>query len=221
MKNGRQAHLASIEEVRAGIALANDKASESMGALQQAHASLEQAQSALLRVTEGSNQADVSEANGLLAQAVGSIEEVATGLRRDRGVRGRREPPVIDPPGGSNTATDSLGEVRVVLADVAEQINERLPATPGSPAPGSPNAVAVLTDLDPSTPRRWFRRSCGGPTPSWSAACSTSAAAPVSSPPSTPGCSVVLRGPKRRQRISAASTRSTPPWARRSGPRIG
>jgi hypothetical protein len=68
--------MASIEEVRAGIALANDKASESMGALQQAHESLEQAQSALLQVTEGSNQADVSEANGLLAQAVGSIEEV-------------------------------------------------------------------------------------------------------------------------------------------------
>ncbi len=68
--------MASIEEVRAGIALANDKASESMGALQQAHASLEQAQSALLQVTEGSNQADVTEANGLLAQAVGSIEEV-------------------------------------------------------------------------------------------------------------------------------------------------
>jgi hypothetical protein len=68
--------MASIEEVRAGIALANDKASESMGALQQAHESLEQAQSALLQVTEGSNQADVSEANGLLAQAVGSIQEV-------------------------------------------------------------------------------------------------------------------------------------------------
>jgi hypothetical protein len=68
--------MASIEEVRAGIALANDKASESMGALQQAHESLEQAQSALLQVTEGSNQADVSEANGLLAQAVGSLAEV-------------------------------------------------------------------------------------------------------------------------------------------------
>jgi hypothetical protein len=68
--------MASIEEVRAGIALANDKASESLGALQQAHSSLEQAQGALARVTEGSSQADVSEANGLLAQAVGSINEV-------------------------------------------------------------------------------------------------------------------------------------------------
>jgi hypothetical protein len=68
--------MASIEEVRAAIALANDRASESLGALQQAHSSLEQAQGALLRATEGSTQADVSEANGLLAQAVGSIGEV-------------------------------------------------------------------------------------------------------------------------------------------------
>ena len=68
--------MASIDEVRAGISLANDKANESLGALQQAHASLEQAQGALMRVTEGSGQADVTEANGLLAQAVGSIEEV-------------------------------------------------------------------------------------------------------------------------------------------------
>ena len=68
--------MASIEDVRAGIALANEKANESLGALQQAHASLEQAQDALMRATEGSGQADASEANGLLAQAVGSIEEV-------------------------------------------------------------------------------------------------------------------------------------------------
>ena len=61
--------MASIEEVRAGIAAANDKASESLGALQQAHSSLEQAQGTLMRATEGSGQADVSEANGLLAQA--------------------------------------------------------------------------------------------------------------------------------------------------------
>lgn len=68
--------MANIEEVRAGIALANDKASEGMGALEQAHGSLEQAQAALQRVTEGSNQADVSEANNLLSQAVGSISDV-------------------------------------------------------------------------------------------------------------------------------------------------
>lgn len=66
----------SIDEVRAGIAAACDSANESLGALQQAHAALEQAQGALTRATEGSGQADVHEATGLLAQAVGSIEEV-------------------------------------------------------------------------------------------------------------------------------------------------
>jgi hypothetical protein len=75
-RSGRQADVASIEEVRAGIAAANEQANEGLGALQQAHASLEQAQGALMRATEGSGQADVSEANGLLAQAVNSIEEV-------------------------------------------------------------------------------------------------------------------------------------------------
>ncbi|MGH3569028.1 MAG: hypothetical protein ACRDRH_23995 [Pseudonocardia sp.] len=68
--------MASIEEVRAGIALANEKASESISALAQAHTSLEHARDALQRVTEGSAQTDVSEANGLLARAVDSIAEV-------------------------------------------------------------------------------------------------------------------------------------------------
>jgi len=68
--------VASIDEVRAGISLANDKANESLGSLQQAHAALEEAQGALMHATEGSGQADVTEANGLLAQAVGNITEV-------------------------------------------------------------------------------------------------------------------------------------------------
>jgi len=68
--------MASIEEVRAGIMLANQKASESLGALQQAHSQLEEAQSSLTRVTEGSAQADVNDANGQLQQAVQSISEV-------------------------------------------------------------------------------------------------------------------------------------------------
>jgi hypothetical protein len=85
--------VASFEEVRAGIALANDKASESLGALQQAHSALEQAQGMMLRVSEGSGQADVSEANGLLAQAVGSVIEVqqavAAAIQASEGVAAR------------------------------------------------------------------------------------------------------------------------------------
>lgn len=67
--------MASIDEVRAGIALANEKASESVGALQQAHVALEQAQGVLLRVTEGSGQDDVAQANGFLAQALGAVAD--------------------------------------------------------------------------------------------------------------------------------------------------
>lgn len=85
--------MASFEEVRAGISVANDKASESLGALQQAHSALEQAQGMMLRVSEGSGQADVSEANGLLAQAVGSIVEVqqavAAAIQAAEGVASR------------------------------------------------------------------------------------------------------------------------------------
>jgi hypothetical protein len=85
--------MASIEEVRAGIALANEKASESIGALQQAHSSLEQAQGALMRVTEGSTQADVNDANGLLAQAVSTVLEVqqsvASAIQAAEGVANR------------------------------------------------------------------------------------------------------------------------------------
>jgi len=85
--------MASFEEVRASIALANDKASESLGALQQAHSALEQAQGLMLRVSQGSAQADVSETNGLLAQAVGGIVEVqqavAAAIRASEGVASR------------------------------------------------------------------------------------------------------------------------------------
>ena len=67
--------MASIEEVRAGIAAANDRISESFGPLQQAHAYLSEAQGMLMRVTEGSGQADVQEAAGLLAQALGHLTD--------------------------------------------------------------------------------------------------------------------------------------------------
>lgn len=67
--------MASVEEVRAGIALANQKASESVAALQQASACLDEAQAALTTVTQGSAQADAEQANGLLAMAVRTIGE--------------------------------------------------------------------------------------------------------------------------------------------------
>jgi hypothetical protein len=74
---GEQAQMASVEEVRAGIALANRQATESVAALRQAGTALEQAQSALAMVTQGSAQPDAEQANGLFAQAARSITEAA------------------------------------------------------------------------------------------------------------------------------------------------
>jgi len=73
--------MASVEEVRAGIAQANQQANESMAALQQASTALEQAQSSLTMVTQGSGQPDAEQANGLLAQAVSSITEATQSVR--------------------------------------------------------------------------------------------------------------------------------------------
>ena len=70
------AGMASIEEVRAGIALATQKAAESLGALQQAQAQLEEAQASLAQVTEGTSQSDAREANDRLQHAARSVNEV-------------------------------------------------------------------------------------------------------------------------------------------------
>ena len=68
--------MASIEGVRAGIVAANEKANEGLGAMQHAHVCLEEAQGRLMHATEGSGQADVSTALGLLAQAVNDLDAV-------------------------------------------------------------------------------------------------------------------------------------------------
>lgn len=67
--------MTSITDVRAGIAVAVDYAQQSMGALQQAFADLEQAQGALMHAVDGSGQADVSEAVAMLARAVENVAE--------------------------------------------------------------------------------------------------------------------------------------------------
>ncbi|MPY97579.1 hypothetical protein [Haloechinothrix halophila] len=65
--------MAGVEEIRAGIALANEKASASIAALQQAAQSLEEAQQSLAEATSGSSQDEVNQAHGLLAEALQSI----------------------------------------------------------------------------------------------------------------------------------------------------
>jgi hypothetical protein len=65
--------MPGVEEIRAGIALANEKASASIAALQQAAQALEEAQQSLAQATSGSAQEDVSQAHGLLAETVQGI----------------------------------------------------------------------------------------------------------------------------------------------------
>lgn len=68
--------MASIDEVRSGISQANSKASESMGALQQARNSIEEAQALLGQVMAGSGQNDVEQARAYYADAAGKVEDV-------------------------------------------------------------------------------------------------------------------------------------------------
>jgi hypothetical protein len=68
--------MAGVEEVRAGIALANQKASESIAALQQATLALEEAQQALAGATHGSSQEEIQHAHGMLAEAAQSLTGV-------------------------------------------------------------------------------------------------------------------------------------------------
>ncbi|WP_020664066.1 hypothetical protein [Amycolatopsis benzoatilytica] len=65
--------MAGVEEIRAGIALANEKASASIAALQQAASALEEAQLSLQQATQGSSQHEVNQAHGLLAEALHGI----------------------------------------------------------------------------------------------------------------------------------------------------
>jgi replicative DNA helicase len=68
--------MAGVEEVRAGIALANQKMQEGIAALQQTHLVLEEAQAALANATQGSTQEDMQHAHGMLAEALQTINGV-------------------------------------------------------------------------------------------------------------------------------------------------
>jgi hypothetical protein len=67
--------MANIEEVRGGILSAKEKSNEALGAVNEAHSKMEEAQGMLARVTEGSGQIDVTTALGLAAQSVNDLEQ--------------------------------------------------------------------------------------------------------------------------------------------------
>jgi hypothetical protein len=62
--------MAGVEEIRAGIAVANEKSLAGIAAITQASLQLDDARSALMAATQGSSQADVAQAQGLLAEAL-------------------------------------------------------------------------------------------------------------------------------------------------------
>ncbi|MFD8493813.1 hypothetical protein SAMN05421504_102519 [Amycolatopsis xylanica] len=70
--------MAGVEEVRAGIALAKDKASAGIAALQQAKMALEEAQQTLQQATSGSSQSEVTQSLGLFAEAMNQIDGIAS-----------------------------------------------------------------------------------------------------------------------------------------------
>lgn len=66
----------SLQEVRAGIAAANEKLNEALGAVNQAHDAAEEAQGMFITATEGSGQGDVTSAVSMVAQSVNDLEAV-------------------------------------------------------------------------------------------------------------------------------------------------
>lgn len=85
--------MASIEEVRAAIAQAVDKATQSQAALQQAAQLAEDAQALLSSVTQGSVQNDVEQTNAHFAQVVGGVSELqnflGAGISSAEGINAR------------------------------------------------------------------------------------------------------------------------------------
>ncbi|MER5388206.1 hypothetical protein [Saccharopolyspora sp. NPDC002686] len=68
--------MAGVEEIRAGISLATQKAQESMAAIQQAILTLEEGQQALAAATQGSGQEESQQAQGLLSEAIQTLSGV-------------------------------------------------------------------------------------------------------------------------------------------------
>lgn len=85
--------MSGVEEVRAGISLANEKARESLAALQQAALSLGEAQQALATATQGTAADEMQQANGMFASVADAIPDlqgtINAGMDTAEGYAGR------------------------------------------------------------------------------------------------------------------------------------
>ncbi|MEV1291407.1 hypothetical protein [Pseudonocardia sp. NPDC049635] len=68
--------MANIDEIRAGIGAANQRATESLGALRHVRNAIEEAGSALSQQTYGTAQQDAEQARALFAAAAAKVDEV-------------------------------------------------------------------------------------------------------------------------------------------------
>ncbi|OLR92130.1 hypothetical protein [Actinokineospora bangkokensis] len=73
--------MAGVEEIRAAILQATEKAQSSIAAITQASLQLDEARSALLNATQGSTQVEVSQSQGLLAEALQTLQGVQTTIQ--------------------------------------------------------------------------------------------------------------------------------------------
>jgi hypothetical protein len=65
--------MANVEEVRAGIALASEKARSGVAALAEPAGAIDEAQAALVAATQGSANDEIAQAHGILAEASQTI----------------------------------------------------------------------------------------------------------------------------------------------------
>lgn len=68
--------MSGIEEVHAGIGMANEASREALAALAQTTDSVERAQQALHQATQGTTSPEVEQASGLLADVVQRVGEL-------------------------------------------------------------------------------------------------------------------------------------------------
>nr|WP_042185201.1 hypothetical protein [Kibdelosporangium sp. MJ126-NF4]CEL16609.1 hypothetical protein [Kibdelosporangium sp. MJ126-NF4]CTQ89040.1 hypothetical protein [Kibdelosporangium sp. MJ126-NF4] len=73
--------MAGVEEIKAGIAMANEKSQSGIAAITQASMQLDEARNALLSATQGSSQSDVTQAQSLLTEALQTLEGAATAIQ--------------------------------------------------------------------------------------------------------------------------------------------
>jgi hypothetical protein len=85
--------MASIEEVRAAIAQAIEKAGQSAAALQQAADLAEDAQALLSNAVQGSGQGDAEQVNAQFAQVVSGVgdlqQHLSSGISGAEGINSR------------------------------------------------------------------------------------------------------------------------------------